>query len=247
MTLDTTKPSLWNMLFLCWLVASVSTLGSLFFSEVMERALRQIAGVFDVTKYEAKLRALQLGYKQAEGAFLRVDGHERSPFSFNPDVLGDHQTFILDSKNAARLYKEDSHFAELIDSKRFVYTGHVVVINSPLYVIKTGDPSYPQGYKLTDFALGHVDLCCLIFTRNYTQNDAIAEYYDQCYFSKEVNVADFKETRTIDYSVNKDVEAEALGLKGYDDEGERLAEILAPVGLTPALLKAEGRYVEDVY
>lgn len=26
-----------------------------------------------------------------------------------------------------------------------------------------------------------------------------------------------------------------------------LAEILAPVGLTPALLKAEGRYVEDVY
>jgi len=197
--------------------------------EVMERALRQIAGVFDVTKYEAKLRALQLGYKQAEGAFLRVDGHERSPFSFNPDVLGDHQTFILDSKNAARLYKEDSHFAELIDSKRFVYTGHVVVINNPLYVIKTGDPSYPQGYKLTDFALGHVDLCCLIFTRNYTQNDAIAEYYDQCYFSKEVNVADFKETRTIDYSVNKDVEAEALGLKGYDDESERLAEILAPL------------------
>ncbi len=37
MTLDTTKPSLWNMLFLCWLVASVSTLGSLFFSEVMEQ------------------------------------------------------------------------------------------------------------------------------------------------------------------------------------------------------------------
>lgn len=26
-----------------------------------------------------------------------------------------------------------------------------------------------------------------------------------------------------------------------------LAEILSPVGLTPAALKAEGRYVEDVY
>jgi len=26
-----------------------------------------------------------------------------------------------------------------------------------------------------------------------------------------------------------------------------LADILAPAGLTPALLKAEGRYVEDVY
>ena len=28
---------------------------------------------------------------------------------------------------------------------------------------------------------------------------------------------------------------------------DALAEILAPVGLTPAVLKAEGRYVEDVY
>jgi sulfite reductase (NADPH) flavoprotein alpha-component len=28
---------------------------------------------------------------------------------------------------------------------------------------------------------------------------------------------------------------------------DALAEILAPIGLTPAALKAEGRYVEDVY
>ncbi len=28
---------------------------------------------------------------------------------------------------------------------------------------------------------------------------------------------------------------------------DALADILAPVGLTPAALKAEGRYVEDVY
>ena len=30
-------------------------------------------------------------------------------------------------------------------------------------------------------------------------------------------------------------------------ELQALAEILAPAGLTPAVLKAEGRYVEDVY
>jgi sulfite reductase (NADPH) flavoprotein alpha-component len=28
---------------------------------------------------------------------------------------------------------------------------------------------------------------------------------------------------------------------------DALAEILAPTGLTPAVLKEEGRYVEDVY
>ena len=37
MTSETTKPALWNMLFLCWLIAGVATLGSLFFSEVMDR------------------------------------------------------------------------------------------------------------------------------------------------------------------------------------------------------------------
>ena len=35
---QTAKPALWNMVFLCWLIACVSTLGALFFSEVMERA-----------------------------------------------------------------------------------------------------------------------------------------------------------------------------------------------------------------
>ena len=37
MNTETTKPSLWNMLFLCWLIAFTATLGSLFFSEVMDR------------------------------------------------------------------------------------------------------------------------------------------------------------------------------------------------------------------
>ncbi len=38
MTGESVKPAHWNMLFLCWLIAGVSTLGSLFFSEVMHRA-----------------------------------------------------------------------------------------------------------------------------------------------------------------------------------------------------------------
>ncbi len=34
--LDQTSNSNWNILFACWMVASISTLGSLFFSEIME-------------------------------------------------------------------------------------------------------------------------------------------------------------------------------------------------------------------
>ena len=38
MTQSNKKSSSWNILFLCWLVASISTMGSLFFSYVMEFA-----------------------------------------------------------------------------------------------------------------------------------------------------------------------------------------------------------------
>ena len=36
--LDKTSNSNWNIIFICWIIASVSTLGSLFFSEIMEFA-----------------------------------------------------------------------------------------------------------------------------------------------------------------------------------------------------------------
>ena len=36
--IDKTSNSNWNIIFICWIIASVSTLGSLFFSEIMEFA-----------------------------------------------------------------------------------------------------------------------------------------------------------------------------------------------------------------
>lgn len=193
--------------------------------EIMERALQQIAGVFPVTKYEAKLRALQLGYKQAEGAFLRVNGHQHKPYTFNPNALGDHETFLLDSRNGKRIYEENPEFARLIDSGDFIYTGCVVCINDPLYVQPTDDPSCPQGLDLTDYALAHVDLCCLKFKREYSRVDAADEYYNQCYLSKDVNAAEFKETKKIELSSNQDPIEEMRQLKLLKEENRRVTAI----------------------
>lgn len=196
--------------------------------QVMEGALGQIANVFGVSRYEAKLRALQLGYKQAEGAFIRVRRTDREPFTFNPEALGDHETFILDASNGKRIYDSDKRFADLFDSKKFIYTGAVVCLNSPLFVEKTDDPSYPQGYKLTDYARQHVDLCCLKFIRTYTKSDEgyASDYYDQCYLSKDVDAKEFKEAKQIDYSINQTPMEIAEGLAEYDAEGTRLLNIL---------------------
>lgn len=195
--------------------------------QVMECAIGDTARYFQVSVYEVKLRALQLGYKEAEGTYLRYKGRDQEPFSFNQEALEDYQTFILDGKNGGRLYWEDSRFKELIDTEQFVYIGCVVCVNHPLYVCKTDDPAYPRGYVLTDYAREHVDLCCLKFNRHYSREDRMYEYYDACYLSKEVNVEDFKEARDIDYTVNKEILIEQQNLKGYEDESERLAAILA--------------------
>ncbi len=128
--------------------------------EQLEYAMWEVAEVFEVSPFEVKLRALQLGYKQVEGTFIRVRDHAQTAFSFNPESLNDYETFILDAKNGSRLYKEDPRFAELIDSERFIYTGCVICRNDPRFVKKTDDSSYPQGYALTDYALEHVDFCC---------------------------------------------------------------------------------------
>jgi transcriptional regulator with XRE-family HTH domain len=194
-------------------------------AEVLERAINQMSGVFGVSPYEVKLRALQLGYKQAEGTFLRVNRQRHSPYTFNPNALGEYETFLLDSRNGKRIYEENPEFARLIDSGDFVYTGCVVCINDPLYVQPTDDPSCPQGVDLTDYALTHVDLCCLKFKRVYSHVDATDEYYNLCYLSKDINAAEFKETKKIELSSNQDPIEEMRQLKLLKAENKRVTAI----------------------
>ena len=104
--------------------------------QVMECAIGDTARYFQVSVYEVKLRALQLGYKQAEGTYLRVKGHDQPAFSFNPDALGNYQTFILDGRNGSRLYEKDPKFAKLIDSGRYVY------INAIMYMMINALPCW---------------------------------------------------------------------------------------------------------
>lgn len=101
-----------------------------FSGEIMERSIEKIADCFGVSRYAAKVRALQLGYKTAEGTFLHIDGHYHSPFTFNPEALSDYRTFVIDRRNFDRLRLNNERFGEMITTGEFVYTGCVVCVNS---------------------------------------------------------------------------------------------------------------------
>ena len=192
--------------------------------DVMEATLKRIADSFGVTKEEAKLRALQLGYKCAEGAFIRVDGHYMTPYSFNPIALGKYQTFILDRVNYKRMMQEDPNFAGLINNDEFIYLGYVVCINDPVYIRPTKNGEYGQ-YALTDYALENIDECCLKFTRLYEINHSSGDYYSQCYLCQNINASAFSESKKVDTEDRQDKEEKAKELEKLRKEGEKVMSI----------------------
>lgn len=197
----------------------------LYIGQVMERSIERIARYFGVSKYSAKYRALQLGYKTAEGAFRYIDGKYCSPYTFNQNALKDYRTFIIGRRNFEKLFLNNDHFNELIDTGKFVYVGGVVCINDPLYVSQINGDNDSTEYELTVYALEHIDECCLIFKRNYNMVDSAGDYYNQCYLNRDLNAEEFSESKEIDEEDNQSVEKQEEELRKLVAECERITEL----------------------
>ena len=131
--------------------------------------IEKLSWDFNVPEEAVKERLRQLGYDYADGTFFTVEDCTYKPFSFAQGTLKENETFVIDRDNYERLLRENKDFAELIELKICVYTGHVVCINSPKY-IDYSICSKQLRYSLSEYALGHADECCLIFT-SYTSYD----------------------------------------------------------------------------
>lgn len=158
-----------------------------FTGELVEDILRRVAELFDVPIFAIKQRARQLGFDDADGAFVYVDGKHYEPFWFTEGMLAQHQTFVINRTGYEGVYLKNADFADLIDSGKFIYLGYVVCINDSKYV--TIDFSYGAArFTLTDYAREHADECCLVFSwqsTSYLKDEY--EFYGQAYLSKEVN------------------------------------------------------------
>lgn len=125
--------------------------------------IEKLSWDFNVPEVIVKERLRQLGYDYADGTFYTVDVSKYQPFTFTQGTLKENETFVIDRENYERLLRENKDFAELIESKICVYTGCVVCINSPKY-INYSIYNNQLNYSLSEYALGHADECCLIFT-----------------------------------------------------------------------------------
>ena len=129
-------------------------------ASIMQLAISEFADFFKVSTMAAKIRAIELGFDQAAGVFNYVDGQYYPPFSFAKGSLKKDQTFIIDRNNAIieSLFNQD--LAEDFKAGRFIHAGGMMVINDPKYVVVQNEQA-----ELTEYALAHVDECCLVFDR----------------------------------------------------------------------------------
>ena len=194
---------------------------------VMELAISEFADFFKVSTTAAKIRAVELGFEQAAGVFNFVDGKNYPPFSFKKGSLKKGQTFVIDRNNVIIQSLLNPDLSEDIAARRFIHAGGLLVINDPQYVsiVEDSEPT------LTEYALEHVDECCLVFnrtTRVSTQYDD--SFYRICFLCRDADSKSFVEASfNPKEGKNEDVQKRAREMITIAAEAKRVSDILAEV------------------
>lgn len=194
---------------------------------IMELAISEFADFFKVSTTAAKIRAVELGFEQAAGVFNFIDGKNYPPFSFQKGSLKKGQTFIIDRNN---IIVESLFNQDLVDdfkAGRFIHAGGLFVINDPKYVniIEDTEPA------LTEYALEHVDECCLVFDRT----TRVSSHYDDsfyriCFLCRDADSKSFVEAKfNPREGKNEDVQKRAREMATIVAEAKRISDILAEV------------------
>lgn len=195
--------------------------------QYLEEALEKTAELFGVSRYEAKVRAIQLGIMEAEGTFLYAEKYYVYPISFKRQSLSKNQTFAIDRKSYEKLLKNDVEFNSLIEQGHFVYAECFVVQNDPLYVRESNTPHMEGVLVLTEYARENADECCLIFEREYkTDGKFDFAYYGQCYLSKELTDDILVETKPTTDLSNQNLKVRASSAAKLKSEGSSLMAIM---------------------
>ncbi len=190
----------------------------------MENAIYKLSMYFGVSALAAKIRAIELGYDQAQGVQVYCDGKYLPPFSFRKGSLRADQTFVIDENNAAFNFIMNPVLRELFSEGKVIYANSMVCINMPKY-ITLNENDLPV---LTDYALEHVDECCFIFNRSVNASKSYSDtYYRRCFLCRDINSETFIEADyDADNTSNQSKEKRREELSKVVDATEELSNVL---------------------
>lgn len=160
-------------------------------SELVEIIIRRFSTFFHVSNTAGKIRAIELGFINAIGIFNRVDGMIIPAYAFQKDAIRVGQTFCISFIDVVFMSITNPQFAEVLKDNCFVYVDGFVAINNEKYI------RLEEGRKhLTEYALEHVDECCLLFDCNLKRKKGYDDsFYSFCSLCRDVDSSLFMETK----------------------------------------------------
>lgn len=190
-------------------------------TDLTQAIITSFAKFFNVSIAVAKIRAEQLGFKEAAGVFNYVDERYIEPFCVSNRGSVNNYVYTVSFKNLLDQYEKNPKFATLCQTGMFIHVNGMLVINDPKYVhIADGVEA-----KLTRYALEHIDECCICFKRIHTDIDyGIYNISNSLY--RVVDPSSFIEcTYDERFANNEDVIKNAEAMKKIREESSRLNEI----------------------
>lgn len=148
--------------------------------EIMEEVIDSLAQEFKVSRQSAKIRLVQLGFHQAIGTYTYIDGHYVRPHCFKYGFIGPSQTFSISAQKAAYERITNSELFRLTENGDYLFVENHFVYNAPLYVKNSGKGGQ---LELTDYALDHMDECCLVFDLKI-KNIINEDYQTVCFLNR---------------------------------------------------------------
>jgi hypothetical protein len=150
--------------------------------EILEYTILELADFFGVSKQAAKIRLLDLGYREAESLYNYLDDHYISSYSCSLNSKNKSQTYDISIRDAALEYINNKEFRYFIETGGFLYVDGHVVINDSKYVAA----SSLGGLCLTEYARNHIDECSVRFDLEVKRNQASSpdEYLEVIQYRK---------------------------------------------------------------
>ncbi len=165
-------------------------------ASIFEKVIDCLAETYDVSRQAAKVRLIELGYSRAEGAYPYVNGKYVNGYSFDDIEITADQTFTISYTDLLKAYCFDRDFRRLIDTEKFRYIDGHVCINDEKYIV------YGNGIvSLSDYAVNHIDECCLVFTRGYSYQSKYQGLKNYTFFMR--NSAPHEDQIEYSFELNK--------------------------------------------
>ncbi|HEN2431600.1 TPA: ImmA/IrrE family metallo-endopeptidase [Streptococcus agalactiae] len=144
-------------------------------SELVQEVVDNLATFFEVSRQAAKIRMIDLGFKEANGVYNYLDDRYMHNFAFELEAFDKGSSYTITSNDLCFEYCFNESFRQIIDRNKFIYVDNHLCLKDKKFIHMTKD-----GPIMTDYAYEHMDECCLIFkvkSKNFT-SISNETYYD---------------------------------------------------------------------